>query len=184
MKFQERQSTLKSKRPARKSSNFKEKERLAKRMARDCLKFKEKEIVGQRNSKKKARSDLLVLETERIRKQIWRSDERNKLSENISACKKKALKRKDTLFHEEETKAAKSRKYGSDINTCIELFHKRIAVGPVYICSSCHQTWFKESVSRVSANSNWYDAHYLSGKLSVDNTEWICITCKNSLINH
>ena len=164
--------------------DFKEKESVAKKRARDCVKFKEKELVCQRNSKKKARTDPLVLETERIRKQVWRSDVRNKLSENFSDCKRKATNRKDTLLYEEETKAAKCRKYGTNINTCIELFHKRISVGPVYICSCCHQTWFKDSVTKVLANSNLSNSQYLSGKISVDNEEWICITCKNSLINN
>ena len=74
-----------------------------------------------------------------------------------------------------------SRKYGSDIDVCIYLFHKSISVGPVYICSCCHQTWFKESVTKACAISGAFNPQYFSGILSVDNMEWICTTCKRSI---
>ena len=33
-----------------------------------------------------------------------------------------------------------------DIKECIEQFHSSIAVGPLYVCTCCHQTWFRKGV--------------------------------------
>ena len=82
-----------------------------------------------------------------------RSDIRNKIDENSFNCDRKASKRKNQLFCDDEKVSAKSRKYGSNINTCIQLFHKNISVGPIYICSCCRQTWFKQSVSETKSLS-------------------------------
>ena len=125
------------------SEDFKTKERCAKRAARKTAEFKQKELELQRKSKKKARLDPYILEKERVTKEEWRSNTRNKKIENTLDSKRKAFKRSSQWFCTKEKLSAMSRKYGSDIDVCIYLFHKSISVGPVYICSCCHQTWFK-----------------------------------------
>ena len=77
------------------------------------------------------------------------------------------------MFSTRENLSAKSRKCGSDIDVCLDLFHKSISVGPVY-------KWFKESVTKVYTFSDASYPQYFSGILSVDNVEWICTTCKKS----
>ena len=94
---------------------------------------------------------------------------------------RKSSKRKDPVFRENEHAATKHRKYGSDLDTCIELFHKNISIGPVYVCSCCHQTWFKHSVSRVTSLSNYEQQTYLTKFVSVDDKEWVCLTCKSNI---
>ena len=116
---------------------------------RKCNEFKQKDIGIQNQSKRKARSDPYILEQERVAKQQWRLNERNKKAENIIDCKRKATKSKDPSFSQVEKLIAKRRKCGSDIDVCIEKFHKNISVGPLYICSCCHQTWFEETVSKA-----------------------------------
>ena len=177
----DREYTLKSKKTARQSEEYKRREAEKKQEARKCHLFKQKEIKIQNECKRKARSKPLTLEKERVAKQQWRLDERNKKSENIQASKRKVIKRKNPSFSEAESLLAKRRRSGFDIDGCIELFHKRISVGPVFICSCCHQTWFKHSVSEVKPPFSEKNKIYCSGLVSVDNKEWICITCKNSI---
>ena len=56
--------------------------------------------------------------------------------------------------------------------------------GPLYICTSCDQMWYRHSV--INADKLRYSNpdidKYLCNKKSVDNKEWICKTCNNHLI--
>ncbi|KAL9951086.1 hypothetical protein ACROYT_G043682, partial [Oculina patagonica] len=74
----------------------------------------------------------------------------------------------------------------SDAISMINLFHKNIACGPEYVCTCCDQLWYKCSVVKCDANK--YKAcspeiveSCLTGFKSVDNIEWICITCDSNL---
>ncbi len=64
----------------------------------------------------------------------------------------------------------------------VEKFLHNTSEGPVYVCSSCYQTHFVQNVQRVSGLQS--GAHQqlleecLTGYLSKDNVEWICLTCK------
>ena len=155
-----------------------------KQVRRNCLEFKQKEIEIQNQSKGKARSDTFALEQERIAKQQMRSDERNKKAETILDCKQKASKRNDPTFSEAESLHAKHRKYGNgnDIEACIARFHQNISVGLLYIFSCCHQTWFKGSVSEAKSLKKGNENSF-TGVLSIGNMEWICTTCRHSIIN-
>ena len=123
------------------------------------------------------------MEKERLAKEKWRADERNKKSEQISNCYNKAKKRKEPVFIEQEQTAKKQRKFGTDIKSCIELFHKNISVGPLFVCSCCHQTWFRHSVSSVSCLNEKQQQKFLTGLKSVSNEEWICTTCKRNIFD-
>ena len=68
----------------------------------------------------------------------------------------------------------------------INLFHKNIANGPEYVCTCCDQWWYKSSV--MKSDTNKYRAcsqdivkSCLTGFKSVNDTEWICITCDSNL---
>jgi hypothetical protein len=200
-KKNEKEYSLESKRKARQSADFKQKEtkfqKSSKRRARlieeyrrwesqkkqesrNCLEFKQKEIEIQNKSKTKARSNAYRLQQERVAKQQWRRDERIKKAETILDCQRKASKRKDPTFSQAESLRKKCKKYGIDIDACIACFHQNISVGPLYICSCCHQTWFKESVSDAGPLKKGNEI-YFTGVLSVDNTEWVCTTCRNNI---
>ena len=180
-----RELTFKSKSKARKSEEYRKKDRettlKSKRKARKSEEFKQKELDIQNKSKRKARSDPYQKEKERITKQQYRSDQKHKEVEKLSDSKRKAAKRKDTCFNESEIVSRKHRKYGSDIDTCIQRFHEEISVGPIYICSCCTQTWFKQSVSEAKHIKSKISQKYLTGILSFDEKEWLCVTCKNSM---
>ena len=40
-----------------------------------------------------------------------------------------------------------NQKVFKSIKECLEEFHSDIAVGPLFVCTCCHQTWFRKSVS-------------------------------------
>ena len=136
----------------------------------------------QRRSKRKRRSDPLNLEKERITKQQWRSDARNKAAENTFGTKTKSLKRKTQTYYDKEKRSAKQKKYGLNITDCIEIFHESISAGPIYVCSCCHQTWFKQSVSEAKSISSDQRARFLTKLQSAENKEWICTTCRVNIL--
>ena len=66
---------------------------------------------------------------------------------------------------------------------CIKQFHSDISVGPLYVCTCFHQTWFRKSVAllkntHIPAESR---IQYCTGFISVNNEEWACQTCLRAL---
>jgi len=74
-----------------------------------------------------------------------------------------------------------------DAISMINLFYKNIACGPEYVCTCCDQLWFKCSI--VKCDPNKYRAcsldiveSCLTGFKSVNDTEWICMTCNKKKV--
>ncbi|KAJ8043496.1 hypothetical protein HOLleu_10604 [Holothuria leucospilota] len=74
----------------------------------------------------------------------------------------------------------------TDIKTqhqeCKINFYKNIFEGPTYVCSCCHQTWFRHSVHQVTNLRLTKEASELFRKCSTDlksveQLEWVCRTC-------
>ena len=66
----------------------------------------------------------------------------------------------------------------------IQSFHDIIKCGPKYICSCCDQLWYRSSVTKCDANEyTKCTKKSITGKTSVDNNEWICLTCHSNLSN-
>jgi len=64
----------------------------------------------------------------------------------------------------------------SCIQDLIYIFHNIVSQCPIYICSCCDQLWYSHGVN---------SAHKLrKSNTSVDNTEWICISCGKYLIKN
>lgn len=74
----------------------------------------------------------------------------------------------------------------SCIQDFIYKFHNIVSQGPMYICSCCDQLWYRHSVKSAHKlrKSNPSVDKYLLNKTSVDNTEWICISCGKYLIKN
>ena len=74
-------------------------------------------------------------------------------------------------------------KHLKDINECIKDFHSSIAIGPIYVCTCCHQTWFRKSVSMTkNINISAKDMRlYWTKLLSVNQEEWVCHTCLSNI---
>ena len=161
---------------AREDPVFKTKERESKQLARENEAYSAQEKVYQNASKKKARENPYVLECERIKKQQKRKEKRKFNDDSgINVPRKKCKHDTDTL--------PKSHQKDLSIEESIKRFHSDIAIGPLYVCSCCHQTWFRKSVSmlkntHISAESKRL---HCTDFTSVGNEEWICHTCLSAL---
>ena len=68
----------------------------------------------------------------------------------------------------------------------IQSFPDSIKCGPEYICTCCDQLWYRSSVRKCDANKYTKCTKHLldsciTGKTSVDKTEWVCSTCHSNL---
>ena len=66
----------------------------------------------------------------------------------------------------------------------IDNFKKSVSSGPYYVCSCCHQTWFRHSVvktERLRAFDHHIIKECLTGVTSVNQSEWVCSTCNSYL---
>ena len=166
-----------SKQSRRKDPVFKRKERESKQSVRANPVFKAKEIVYQNTSKKKARETPYAVECERIKKQQIRQEKRKHNDDSeINVPRKKCKRDTDTLpkSHQKDFKS---------IEESIKQFHLDISIGPLYVCSCCHQTWFRKSVSMLKNTHISAEIRRLhcTGFASVGNEEWVCHTCLSTL---
>ena len=74
----------------------------------------------------------------------------------------------------------------SSIQDFLYKFNNIVSQGPMCICSCCDQLWYRHSVNSAHKlrKSNPSVDKYLLNKTSVDNTEWICISCGKYLIKN
>ena len=170
-----------SKQSARKDSRFKVKETVyqkkSKQLARENQAFKTHEKVFQNKSKKKARENAYVRECERIKKQQVRQEKRKFDGSSEIITPRKRCKHDTDNFPETHRKDLKT------IKEAIKQFHLDISIGPLYVCSCCHQTWFRKSVSMLKNTHIPAESKRLhcTDFISVNNEEWICHTCLSAL---
>ena len=171
----------KHKHKARQDSNFKAKELVAqkrhKHKARQDSNFKAKELVAQRKSKQNARKNLFFVECERVKKQEYRKN-KQKMNEMNEIIVLGETRKKDKIkFDNHKVEKISDHRY-KDIKKCIEQFHSSIAVGPLYVCTCCHQTWFRKGVCMLkNINLPTSSRLYCTKFISVNDAEWICHTC-------
>ena len=69
-----------------------------------------------------------------------------------------------------------------DTTKAIEGFKRLVSSGPLFICTCCTQTWFKDGVKRADTfpKSELVKKCFL-GLLSVNEIEWVCHTCQRHL---
>ena len=149
----------------------------SKQRARENQTFKEQEKESQNQSKKRARENPYVLECERIKKQQIRQEKR-KINDDLEVnVPRKKIKRDIDLLPK------KIQKNFETIEESIKRFHSDISFGPIYVCSCCHQTWFRKSVSVLKNTYIPAESKRLhcTEFTSVGNEEWICHTCLSAL---
>lgn len=147
------------------------------------LEVQEKEKEGSRISKRKFRKNPIALEKERLRKQAKRSNISYKENERLLNREQRQKKMMNVEYCGKIKEHYRKRRFGVDVEDCIVRFHGQIRHGPIFVCSCCQQTWFKESVSKVE-NTKLDDksrSKFLTSTLSVGNMEWICNTCYSSI---
>ena len=78
--------------------------------------------------------------------------------------------------------AVYDRKRHDSVVECLKQFEENIAVGPLFVCTCCHQTWFRKSVSLLKNTSiRRCSLNYCTKLKSVNSEEWICHTCLSAL---
>ena len=176
----------KSKQNARQDRDYKAKEMVAQRKymhkARQDRDYKAKELVAQRKFKQTARKNPFVLECERVKKQEYRKEKRkiDEMHECI-VIEEISKKHKNKLDEHRVEKTADQIHY-KDIKECIKQFHSSIAVGPLFVCTCCHQTWFRKGVCMLkNINLPKSSRLYLTKFTSVNDEEWICHTCMGAI---
>ena len=172
-----------SKRKARQNPVFKANEIKyqyeSKQKARQDQLFQSNEARNQRLSKQNARKRPFVLECERLRQQQKRQQNR-KLDYTSKLNNQSDKKVEETLQSHRSYKSYQKRT--KTIDDCIKEFHSSILVGPLYVCTCCHQTWFRKSVSMLkNTHLPTRMRSYCTEFTSVNDEEWVCHTCLNSL---
>ena len=71
-----------------------------------------------------------------------RNEKFNDMS-GINVPSRRCKRDNDTSLHETIQEDFKT------IEKSIKQFHAHIAIGPLYVCTCCHQTWFRKSVSML-----------------------------------
>ena len=97
-----------------------------------------------------------------------------------------ATKRSNEQYHNDEIMRKRqyvmTSKFRKNLTESIRKFLEAVSEGPVYVCSSCHQTHFANNVVDVC---NLHPQKHqtllktcLTNFKSVNNKEWICLSCK------
>ncbi|CAG2216944.1 unnamed protein product [Mytilus edulis] len=119
-----------------------------------------------------------------------RSDPLIKKCETERETKTRQDKRLDPLYKEGETerettcRKQKRLSVSSNITNVIEKFHSTVNNGPIYVCTSCQQLWYKHSVRKFKSVFPSADVDVIQNcpqTASVDDTVWICSTCQSHL---
>ena len=104
------------------------------------------------------------------------------------------------LLHETETRTqynihntiqtqtrTQHKKYGSNLEECLQIYNDNNASGAVFVCTFCLQTWFKGSVFTVEhIKLKQVEEERLFqvccvGYKSHNDIEWICQTCSTAI---
>ncbi|KAH3720851.1 hypothetical protein DPMN_063760 [Dreissena polymorpha] len=181
----ERLMTKESKRKARQVPGRPEKQRsMTKESMRKCRlipKYRDKDKQKTLLSMKNRRKSELYRVGKRLKKQSRRVDLAYKSQEKLHNKNSRRSKRALLNVHLKEKYNRKAGTLGNNISSCINKFKSIIADGQVFVCTCCHQTWFKHSVMKTNTLNGKISAsvmkEFFTGHLSFDNCEWVCNTC-------
>ena len=103
----------------------------------------------------------------------------------LDVANKKYKSVKEDNLHDHQSYRISDQKGFKSIKECITQYHSNIAVGLVFVCTCCLQTWFRKSVSKLK------NIHILAQRkrlyctkfASVHNEEWVCHICLTALRN-
>ena len=100
------------------------------------------------------------------------------ICEELQTSLNKKLKLSDT-----SKDGLSSKKFKNKESAIVTQFHKLVSCGPQYICTSCCQTFFRHSDVKFDIQGLKPEMKRLCtlGHKSVEDKEWICQQCANSL---
>ena len=144
------------------------------KIANESVECREKRLAAKRQYQKgKVANESVECREKRLAaKRKYRKD---KIANESVECREKRLRKQQE--HRQNTSKR------STVADEVQKFHIAVARGPVYICSCCDQLWYKHSVLTTEnlRVSNPSTGQYLLNKTSVDNIEWICLSCHKHL---
>ncbi|KAJ8049090.1 ATP-dependent DNA helicase pfh1 [Holothuria leucospilota] len=133
-----------------------------------------KRIRTLRNSK----YGLAYQQRNKMRMQVLRKNLLFKAKEKKKNNKRMQKLRKNVQYVQAESSEKCKKRATHNTKSFRDLQHKfwqSVSVGPEYVCCSCHQLWYKDSVisakllqQKLSKSKSW---------LSKENDPWICRTC-------
>ena len=126
--------------------------------------------------------------------ECYRSDDdknvkRKRSLRHVYQIKEKCRKRNETQKGFCSGKSVTREEQGiRDVEKLIKCFHSSIKRGPEYICTCCDQLWYRSSVKKcvreVYSNCSLDIIDLcITNVVSVDSTEWICLTCHSCLMS-
>ena len=98
------------------------------------------------------------------------------------ANKRMKTLRRNTGYAQKEHLQRRKQRFGHSFSEAKNRFKEAIYSSLSYVCSCCHQTWFRRSVRTISSlgktilNTPLLNK-CLTGYISVANCEWLCNTC-------
>ena len=112
-----------------------------------------------------------------------------KINERERDKYRKAQQRKSDEFRDDENAKKRARTqtstYGNNLADSIKIFLDAVSQGPIYVCSSCLQTQFLNSVVDVSTLHPGIHQSLLEECLnqykSINGKEWLCLSCKRDI---
>lgn len=131
------------------------------------------EIKKRDNEKlKQARHERRVNEETKTKDQ-WRDKQR------------KHERRSDPLYIQEQYHQRQTKRFGSCFRESVKIFLESTRHGPIYICTCCQQTMFRDDVEDISqlrpGNHGDLLKRCQTNYISVDGKEWLCSTCKRDI---
>ena len=191
VKQRERNTQRRSSAEFREKDNLKQRERDAQR--RLSTEFREKEKLKQRERDAQRRLSTEFREKENLKQKkhisLKRKSSEFKDNENNREKYRKAQKRVSEEFRDKQNAHRQARMqvnmYGKNLLDSIKIFLDAVSTGPIYVCSSCLQTHFVDSVVDVSTLHPGKHQPLLKKCLtqykSIDKKEWLCLSCKREI---
>ena len=209
LKQMERNAQKRSSTEFRQKESLKQKERNSQK--RSSTEFRQKESLKQMEHNAQKRSSTEFRQKESLKQMERNSQKRSstefRQKESLKQIERNAQKRSSTEFRDNEKerqKYCKAQKctvekyrdkenahkqartlvhtYGNSLSDSIKIFLDAVSQGPIYVCSSCLQTNFADSVVEVSTlNPGKYQPlleECLTRYKSINEKEWLCLSCK------
>ena len=124
------------------------------------------------------RSDPEFKANEAQQKREKRSDPEYKANE----AQQKREKRLSPEHQLKEFQRRQVHQFGASLEESIAIFLEDTKDGPIYVCTSCLQTMFKDDVQDVTRLRPGHHKLMLdkciTGKISIDGKEWLCNSCR------
>ena len=105
--------------------------------------------------------------------------------QGLWADAKKLLREKQKMLHNLKMWRLKCQYMSkhAQLQKCLRIFNEKTSHGPIYVCTICNQTWFRNfvyDIQRIKCSS--LESTMLkkcsTGYVSVDNKVWLCRTCR------